>query len=125
MAPRGEKNVGLTLDAAGAGIMGASVVFGLTTESGAADWIGIVTATAGFIMVMTGLFRAVQAHLAPAEPGRWEHGAMSAATSKPSYVVLRQVASTGGRWSVRSSGSPVSRRGTPEPGRSRMRRAER
>jgi hypothetical protein len=98
MAPRGEKNVGLTLAAAGAGIMGASVVFGLTTESGAADWIGIVTATAGFIMVMTGLFRAVQAHLAPAEPGRWEHGAMSSATSKPSYVVLRQVGKH--RWQV-------------------------
>lgn len=57
MAQREGKNVGLTLAAAGAGIMGASVVFGLTTESGAVDWIGIVTATAGLIMVMTGLFR--------------------------------------------------------------------
>ena len=58
MAPREEKSVGLTLAAAGAGIMGVSVVFGLTTESGAVDWIGIVTATAGSIMVLTGLFRA-------------------------------------------------------------------
>jgi hypothetical protein len=58
MAPRGEKNVGLTLAAAGAGIMGASVVFGLTTDSGAIDWVGIIMATAGFIMVLTGLFRA-------------------------------------------------------------------
>ncbi len=58
MAPRGEKNVGLTLAAAGAGIMGASVVLGLTAENGAVDWIGIVTATAGLIMVLTGLFRA-------------------------------------------------------------------
>jgi hypothetical protein len=58
MTPRREKNVGLTLAAAGAGIMGASVVLGLTTESGAVDWIGIVTATAGLIMVLTGLFRA-------------------------------------------------------------------
>ena len=58
MAPRGEKNVGLTLAAAGAGILGASVVFGLTTEGGAVDWIGIVTATAGLMMVLTGLFRA-------------------------------------------------------------------
>jgi hypothetical protein len=57
MAPR-EKNVDLALAAAGAGIMGVSVVFGLTTESGAVDWIGIVTAIAGLIMVMTGLFRA-------------------------------------------------------------------
>jgi drug/metabolite transporter superfamily protein YnfA len=58
MAPRGEKNVGRTLAAAGAGILGASVVFGLTTDGGAVDWIGIVTATAGLIMVLTGLFRA-------------------------------------------------------------------
>ena len=58
MAPGEEKNVGLTLAAAGAGIVGASLVFGLTTESGAVDWIGIVTATAGLIMVLTGLFRA-------------------------------------------------------------------
>jgi hypothetical protein len=58
MAPREEKNVGLTLATAGAGIMGASVVFGLTAESGAVDWIGMVTATAGLIMVLTGLFRA-------------------------------------------------------------------
>ena len=52
-----ERNVGLTLAAAGAGIMGASVVFGLTTDSGAIDWVGIITATAGLIMVVTGLFR--------------------------------------------------------------------
>jgi hypothetical protein len=58
MATKGEKNVGLTLAAAGVGIMGASVVFGLTTDSGAIDWIEIVMATAGLIMVLTGLFRA-------------------------------------------------------------------
>src|SRR4029077_2082180 len=45
-----EKNVGLTLAAAGAGIMGAAAVFGLTTDSGAIDWVGIVTATAGLMM---------------------------------------------------------------------------
>ena len=56
MAPRRERNVGLALAAAGAGIMGASVVFGLTTESGGIDWVGIVTATAGLVMVLTGLF---------------------------------------------------------------------
>jgi hypothetical protein len=58
MAPTGEKNLALTLAAAGAGIMGAAVVFGLTTETGAIDWVGIVMATAGLIMVLTGLFRA-------------------------------------------------------------------
>jgi len=56
VAPRRERNVGLALAAAGAGIMGASVVFGLTTESGGIDWVGIVTATAGLVMVLTGLF---------------------------------------------------------------------
>ena len=55
-----EKNVGLTLAAAGAGIMGAAAVFGLTTDSGAIDWVGIVTATAGLIMVLTGLLRALR-----------------------------------------------------------------
>ena len=58
MATNGEKKVGLTLAAAGVGIMGASVVFGLTTDSGAVDWVGIIMATAGVIMVLTGLFRA-------------------------------------------------------------------
>jgi hypothetical protein len=57
MAPRRERNVGLALAAAGAGIIGASVVFGLTTESGTIDWVGIVTAAAGLVMVLTGLFR--------------------------------------------------------------------
>jgi hypothetical protein len=57
MAPNGEKNVALSLAAAGAGIMGASVVFGLTTDSGAIDWVEVVMATAGLIMVLTGLFR--------------------------------------------------------------------
>ena len=58
MASRGDKNVGLSLVAAGAGIIAASVVFGLTTKSGAVDWIGIITATAGLVMLLTGLFRA-------------------------------------------------------------------
>jgi len=58
MATKGDKNVGLTLAAAGAGIIGAAVVFGLTTDSGAIDWVGIVMATAGLIMVLTGLVRA-------------------------------------------------------------------
>ena len=58
MATNGERRVGLTLAAAGVGIMGASVVFGLTTDSGAVDWVGIIMATAGVIMVLTGLFRA-------------------------------------------------------------------
>ena len=57
MAPRGDRNVGLSLAAAGAAIMGASVVFGLTTEGGAVDWVEVIMATAGLVMVLTGLIR--------------------------------------------------------------------
>ena len=45
---KGARNVALTLAAAGAGIMGAAVVFGLTTDTGAIDWVGIIMATARF-----------------------------------------------------------------------------
>ena len=58
MTPGGEKGVGLSLAAAGLGIMGVSVVFGLTADSGAIDWVGVITAAAGLIMVVTGLYRA-------------------------------------------------------------------
>jgi hypothetical protein len=57
MAPTEERNVGPSLAAAGAGIIGASVVFGLTTESGAIDWVGIIMAIAGLTIVLTGLIR--------------------------------------------------------------------
>lgn len=58
MATRGDKNVGLSLAAAGVGIIGAAVVFGLTTANGGLDWAGIITALAGLIMVVTGLLKA-------------------------------------------------------------------
>jgi hypothetical protein len=57
MVPRGERNAGLSLAAAGVGIVGAGVVFGLTTDSGAVDWVGVIMATAGLIIVLTGLIR--------------------------------------------------------------------
>ena len=60
MTTRGQRNVGLTLAAAGLGIIGAAVVFGLTTADGGPDWVGIITAFAGLIMVVTGLFRALR-----------------------------------------------------------------
>jgi predicted anti-sigma-YlaC factor YlaD len=34
----------------------AVLMFGLTTDSGAIDWISVITAAAGFVMVGTGLF---------------------------------------------------------------------
>jgi hypothetical protein len=58
MGTRGEKNVGLSLAGAGVGIVGVAIVFGLTTIDGGPDWVGIITATAGVVMILTGLFRA-------------------------------------------------------------------
>lgn len=58
MATRAERSVGLMSAAAGVGIIGVAVVFGLTTESGGPDWVGIITAAAGVVMAVTGLFRA-------------------------------------------------------------------
>ena len=58
MTTRGERNVGLSLAGAGVGIIGVAVVFGLTTASGGPDWVGVLTAVAGLVMVFTGLFRA-------------------------------------------------------------------
>jgi hypothetical protein len=57
-ATNGDKRTGLALAGAGVGIIGASIVFGLTTIDGAIDWVGVIMAAAGLIMVLTGLFRA-------------------------------------------------------------------
>ena len=58
MATRGERNVWLSLAGAGVGIIAVAVVFGLTTAGGGPDWVGIIAAIAGLVMVLTGLFRA-------------------------------------------------------------------
>jgi hypothetical protein len=58
MATRKERNVGLSLAGAGVGIIGVTIVFGLTTAGGGPDWVGIITAIAGLVMIFTGLFRA-------------------------------------------------------------------
>lgn len=58
MATRGERNVGLSLAGAGVGIIGVAIVFGLTTGGGGPDWVGIITAIAGLVMISTGLFGA-------------------------------------------------------------------
>ena len=58
MSTRRDRNVGLSLAAAGVGIIAAAVVFGLTSAAGGPDWVGIVTAAAGLMMIATGLLRA-------------------------------------------------------------------
>jgi len=52
-----DKGVGLSLAGAGVGIVGVAIVFGLTTDAGGIDWVGIITALAGAVMVFTGLFQ--------------------------------------------------------------------
>jgi drug/metabolite transporter (DMT)-like permease len=58
MATRRERNVGLSLAGAGIGIIGVAFVFGLTTAGGGPDWVGVITAIAGLVMISTGLLRA-------------------------------------------------------------------
>ena len=53
-----ERKVGLSLAGAGVGVIGVAIVFGLTTDSGGPDWVGIITAFAGVVMTSTGLFQA-------------------------------------------------------------------
>ena len=53
-----ERKVGLSLAAAGVGIIAVAVVFGLTTDSGDPDWVGMITVLAGVVMTLTGLLRA-------------------------------------------------------------------
>ena len=57
MTGRRERNA-WSLAAAGIGIMGAAVVFGLTTnDDGAIDWVSVITAISGLVMTLTGLVR--------------------------------------------------------------------
>ena len=58
MTTERNRKVGLSLAWAGVGVIGAAIVFGLTTDSGGPDWVGIITAIAGAIMTFTGLFQA-------------------------------------------------------------------
>lgn len=46
---------------AGVGIVGVAFVFGLTTEAGGRDWVGVITAIAGGVMIVTSLSRAFRA----------------------------------------------------------------
>ena len=53
-----DRKVGLSLAGAGVGVIGVAIVLGLTTASGGPDWVGVITAIAGVIMTLTGLFQA-------------------------------------------------------------------
>lgn len=58
MTPGRDRKVGLSVAGAGLGVIGVAIVFGLTTDSGGLDWVGIITAIAGIVMIFTGLFQA-------------------------------------------------------------------
>lgn len=52
-----ERGRGLVLVTAGLTVVVLAVLlFGLTTDSGEADWVSIITAVAGAVMVVTGLY---------------------------------------------------------------------
>jgi hypothetical protein len=58
MEARNERNVGLLTTAAGLAVVVLAVLlFGLTTASGELDWVSIITALAGLVIVGTGLYR--------------------------------------------------------------------
>lgn len=51
------RNLGLLNIAVGLGIIVLAVLlFGLTTASGALDWVSIITAVAGLVLVVTGVY---------------------------------------------------------------------
>jgi len=47
MATKEDRQIGLSMAAAGVGINGAAVVFGLTANGGGIDWVGVVTGRGG------------------------------------------------------------------------------
>jgi hypothetical protein len=58
MGTRGERNVGLSLIVVGMGAIAFALISGLTTDSDGTDWVGIITAGAGLVVTLTGLFMA-------------------------------------------------------------------
>jgi hypothetical protein len=58
MATKEDRQIGLSMVAAGVGIIGAAVVFGLTADGGGIDWVGVVTVAAGALTAIKGLFTA-------------------------------------------------------------------
>jgi len=60
MTTRGQRNIGLSLVAAGVGAIAFAIVSGLTTADGGPDWVGIITGGAGLVVMITGLFTALR-----------------------------------------------------------------
>lgn len=54
------RTVGLAFSAAGAAAIAIALLFGLTTEGGGPDWVGIITVVAGAVLVVEGLVMALR-----------------------------------------------------------------
>ncbi len=62
MRSKRERNQGLAQVATGLGVLVLAVLlFGVTTDSGSPDWASIITAVAGVLMAVLGLFTIVHA----------------------------------------------------------------
>lgn len=61
MDTRAERDRGLSMLAVGSAVVVLAVLlFGVTTDSGGPDWISIVTATAGGVWALAGLYLALR-----------------------------------------------------------------
>lgn len=52
--------VGMAFSGAGVAAIAMALLFGLTTESGGPDWVGIITVVAGAVLVVEGLVMALR-----------------------------------------------------------------
>jgi hypothetical protein len=55
MEAKSKRTVGITTLVAGLGVVVAAWLFGFTKADGGVDWVDVIMACAGFIMLMTGL----------------------------------------------------------------------
>ena len=51
-----ERNTGLATTVVGLGAISFALVVGFTKDGGGVDWISIITAAAGVVVALTGLF---------------------------------------------------------------------
>ncbi len=60
MEPKQSRILGMAMSVSGvAAIVLAVLLFGVTQEDGGPDWVSIITAVAGFVMLATGLYTLV------------------------------------------------------------------
>jgi hypothetical protein len=55
-----ERNAGLATTIVGLGAISFALVVGFTKDGGGVDWISIITAAAGVVVVLTGVFMMIR-----------------------------------------------------------------